>query len=82
MPVWSPTWVIDGRGPARTPQPHERETWLKRRSTAWARLLFPLPTAGPWRGGEYGFVPYPGNAARRETGVTLKMGGVTYWYAE
>ena len=23
--VWSPTWVIDGRDPARTPQPHESE---------------------------------------------------------
>ena len=51
MPVWSPTWVIDGRGPARTPQPHERETRMERKSTAWARWLFPCPPQGLGVGG-------------------------------
>ena len=39
--IWSPTRVIDGRDPARTPQTHERETRWRRRSTAWACWLFP-----------------------------------------
>ena len=48
--IWSPTWVIDGRDPARTPQTHERETRWKRRSTAWACWLFPRYQAwgGAW----------------------------------
>ena len=74
--VWPPTWVIDGRDTVRAPQPHERETRRRKKSTAWARKLFPRPNAGPWHGGGHGFVPYPGNAARRKPGVTIKWGDV------
>ena len=44
--VWSPTWVIDGRDPARTPQPHKSETRKRKRSTAWACRLFPRSGMG------------------------------------
>ena len=63
--VWSPTWVIDGRDPARTPQTHERETRWKRRSTAWACWLFPRYR----RGGGHGFLPYPGVATQTQPGA-------------
>ena len=63
--VWSPTWVIDGRDPARTPQTHERETRWRRRSTAWACWLFPRYG----RGGGHGFVPHPGVATHTQPGA-------------
>ena len=44
--VRSPTWVIDGRDPARTPQPRESETRWKMRSTAWACWLYPRSGVG------------------------------------
>ena len=60
-----PTWQKDGRDPARTPQTHERETRLERRSTAWACWLYPRYQA--WGG--HGFVPYPGVATHTQPGA-------------
>ena len=61
--VWSPTWVIDGRDPARTPQPHERKTRWWKRSTTWACKLCPRSgVGGAWLFAmpQYRDAPQPG----------------------